>query len=109
MIGSSCNEKNCPGWLGAMIVGIVMYFAVTVMWITDAHAGQVRVEITRELPEEKQMIVQEFPDEELFQMWMGGKMEGEGCDPYVTEIRIFRNYQPKQEYGGSMLPDGPQE
>jgi hypothetical protein len=30
-------------------------------------------------------------------MWMGGKMEGEGCDPYVTEIRIFRNYQPKQD------------
>jgi len=109
MIGSSCNEKNCPGWLGALIAGMVMYFAVTVMWITDVHAGEVRVEITRELPDEKQMIVQEFPDEELFAMWMGGKLEGEGCDPYVTEIRIFRNYQPKQEYGGSMLPNGPQE
>ena len=109
MIGSSCNEKNCPGWLAAIIVGMIMYFAVTVMWITDVHAGEVRVEITRELPDEKQMIVQEFPDEDLFAMWMGGKLEGEGCDPYVTEIRIFRNYQPKQEYGGSMLPNGPQE
>jgi len=109
MIGSSCNEKNCPGWLGALIAGMVMYFAVTVMWITDVHAGEVRVEITRELPDEKQFIVQEFPDEDLFAMWMGGKLEGEGCDPYVTEIRIFRNYQPKQEYGGSMLPNGPQE
>ena len=102
MIGSSCNEKNCPGWLGAMIVGIVMYFAVTVMWITDAHAGEVRVEITRELPEEKQMIVQHFYDEDSFQMWMGGKMEGEGCDPYVTEIRIFRNYQPKEQPVGEL-------
>ena len=109
MIGTSCNEKNCPGWLGALIAGMVMYFAVTVMWITDVHAGEVRVEITRELPDEKQFIVQEFPDEDLFAMWMGGKLEGEGCDPYVTEIRIFRNYQPKQEYGGSMLPNGPQE
>jgi hypothetical protein len=60
-----------------------------------AYAGDVRVEITRELPEEKQFIVQEFHDEDAFAMWMGGKLEGEGCDPYVTEIRIFRNYVPK--------------
>ena len=109
MIGSSCNEKNCPGWLAAIVVGMVMYFAVTVMWISEAHAGEVRVEIKRELPDETQHIVQQFHDEDSFAMWMGGKLEGEGCDPYVTEIKIFRNYVPKQEYGGGMLPNGPQE
>jgi hypothetical protein len=59
-----------------------------------AYAGDVRVEIKRELPEETQHIVQQFHDEDSFAMWMGGKLEGEGCDPYVTEIRIFRNYSP---------------
>jgi len=95
MIGSSCNEKNCPGWAAALLMGVIAYVVVAVMFIKDVSAGEVRVEITRELPDEKQFIVQSFPDEDLFAMWMGGKLEGEGCDPYVSEIRIFRNYQPK--------------
>lgn len=101
MIGSSCNEKNCPGWVSALIVGILMYFAVTVMWITDVHAG-VRVEITRELPEEIQTIIQTFEDDEDFQMWMGMKMEGEGCDPYVTDMRIIRNWHPDEQLIGDL-------
>ena len=95
MIGSSCNEKNCPGWAAALLMGVIAYVVVAVMFIKDVSAGEVRVEITRELPDEKQFIVQSFPDEDLFAMWMSGKLEGEGCDPYVSEIRIFRNYQPK--------------
>jgi hypothetical protein len=96
MIGTSCNENNCPGWLAAMAVGMVMYFVVTIMWISEATAGEVRVEITRELPEEKQLVVQHFYDEDSFMMWMATKMEGEGCDPYVSEIKILRNYEPKE-------------
>lgn len=96
MIGSSCNEHNCKGWIPAVAAGALMVLFVMFSAISDALAD-VRVEITRELPEEKQFIVQSFPDEDLFAMWMGGKLEGEGCDPYVTEIRIFRNYQPKGE------------
>ena len=96
MIGSSCNEKNCPGWLAAMVVGMVMYFVVTIMWISEATAGEVRVEITRELPEEKQLVVQHFYDEDSFAMWMVSKLEDEGCDPYVSEIKILRDYQPKE-------------
>ena len=90
----SCNEKNCPGWLAAMVVGMIGYIFVTVMFITDALAD-VRVEITRDLPNEKQLVVQQFDDDEAFQMWMGMKME-EGCDPYVSDIRIIRNYEPKE-------------
>ena len=94
MIGTSCNEKNCPGWVAALAVGMVMYFVVTIMWISEATAGEVRVEITRELPEEKQLVVQHFYDEDSFMMWMATKMDGEGCDPYVSEIKILRNYEP---------------
>lgn len=69
--------------------------SVLLLASTALLAGDVRVEIKRELPDETQHIVQQFHDEDSFAMWMSGKLEGEGCDPYVTEIRIFRNYQPK--------------
>lgn len=95
MIGNSCNEKNCPGWLPAMLAGVVMIVMVLIGFVNDAHAGEVRVEITRELPEEKQLVVQHFYDEDSFMMWMSSKMEGEGCDPYVSNINIIRNYQPE--------------
>jgi hypothetical protein len=96
MLGTSCNEKNCPGWVPAIVAGVVMIVMVLVGAINDAHAGEVRVEITRELPEEKQLVVQHFYDEDSFMMWMASKMEGEGCDPYVSEIKILRNYEPKE-------------
>jgi hypothetical protein len=93
---NNCNEKNCPGAGIAILVGFVFMFLVSVFGIvSDAQAGEVRVEITRELPEERQLVVQHFYDEDSFMMWMGSKMEGEGCDPYVTNINIIRNYQPK--------------
>jgi hypothetical protein len=98
MLPSNCNSKNCPGAGIAIVAGILMMIIVTVFGVvTDAHAGEVRVEITRELPEERQLVVQHFYDEDSFMMWMGSKMEGEGCDPYVTDIRIIRNYQPPEQ------------
>jgi len=90
---SNCNEKSCPGWMGAMIIGMIAYIVMTVMFIRDVRAD-VRVEITRELPNEKQLVVQQFDDEESFQMWMAMKME-DGCDPYVSNINIIRNYHPE--------------
>ena len=68
--------------------------AVMALTFFNSAKAEVRVEITRELPDEKQLIIQSFPDEDLFQMWMGMKME-EGCDPYVTEVLIIRDYQPE--------------
>ena len=94
MIGSSCNERNCPGWVPALAAGVLMVVLVGISAISDAFAGEVRVEITRDLPDEKQLVVQQFYDEDSFMFWMAEKMEGDGCDPYVSEIRIFRNYQP---------------
>ena len=69
--------------------------AMALIAVSSLAFADVRVEITRELPEEKQLVVQQFHDEDSFMMWMANKMEGEGCDPYVSEIRIYRNYQPK--------------
>ena len=84
---SKCNEDYCPGWMFALLIGIAMYFVITFMWITDAHAG-VRVDMTRELPSETQHIVQVFDDKDAFEMWLGMKMENGGCDPYVTKMVI---------------------
>jgi hypothetical protein len=77
-------------------IGIVLLaIGAMIMLVLPASAGEVRVEITRELPNEKQLVVQHFYDEDSFMMWMATKMEGEGCDPYVSEIKILRNYEPK--------------
>jgi hypothetical protein len=89
---NSCNkDRVCPGFVSAIVAAVLM---IAIMLGQEVFAD-VRVEIKRELPEETQHIVQQFHDEDSFAMWMGGKLEGEGCDPYVTEIRIFRNYNPK--------------
>lgn len=84
---SNCDENKCPGWIFTLAIGIVMYFTMTIMWITDARAD-VRVDITRELPGETQQIVRTFDDKEELEMWLSVKMDNEGCDPYVTKVII---------------------
>lgn len=96
MIGSSCNERNCPGWVPALAAGALMVLFVMFSAFTDVHAGEVRVEITRELPDEKQVVVQQFHDEDSFAMWFSDKLET-SCDPYVSEIKILRNYVPEEK------------
>lgn len=91
---NSCNEKTCPGFGAAFFAGL---FMILVMLIASVAEAGVRVEIKRELPDETQTIIQTFEDDEDFQMWMGMKMEGEGCDPYVTDIRIIRNWEPETQ------------
>jgi hypothetical protein len=75
------------------------FLLLTMMFITTSVFADVRVEIIRELPNERQTIVQNFDDIDLFQMWMGTKME-EGCDPYVTNVHINLNYDPQD--GGNI-------
>jgi hypothetical protein len=90
---SNCKEKTCPGWVSTLLVGLAMVILVAFTAVQDAYAGEVRVEIKRYLPEETQLIVQQFHDVESFQMWMAEKMEV-GCDPYVEEVKILLNYNP---------------
>jgi len=62
--------------------------------------ADVRVEITRNLPEGTRIIVQEFNDTEEFAMWMATRLDSdEGCKPGVTKINIDLDYKPvwKQE------------
>jgi len=88
-----CTENKCPGWIFALAIGIVMYFAATFMWISVAHAD-VRVDMTRELPNETQHIVRTFNDREDFEMWMSMRLEDGGCDPYVTKMVVNLNSNP---------------
>ena len=91
MIGSSCNERNCPGWVPALAAGLLMVLLVMFSAIGDAMAD-VRVEITRVLPEpwnKTQHIVHQFNDSVEFEMWMEDRLERKGCDPYVTEMKIY--------------------
>lgn len=92
MIGSSCNNENCPGTGFAVIAGISMIFMVMLTFFSDAHAG-VRVDITRDTPDEIQHIVRLFEDEDEFGMWFTTRLE-DGCDPYVSKINIIRDYHP---------------
>ena len=89
MLGSSCNERNCPGWVPALAAGALMVLLVMFSAISDAMAD-VRVEIDRYLPDgSEQTVVRQFNDVVEFEMWMEDRLERKGCDPYSTEMRIF--------------------
>lgn len=50
----------------------------------------VRIEMTRELPNnETYIVVREFDDLEELLMWYEAKVESGTCDPYVTKIEMF--------------------
>lgn len=72
-----------------MIKGLLILFFITINAFAD-----VRVDITRELPFKTQHIVQTFEDKEDFEMWLGMKIDNEGCDPYVTQMIITLDNSP---------------
>ena len=67
-----------------MMIGLIIF-------ITPASAD-VKVTITRDLPNERQYIVQQFPDMDGFEMWMQQRLEDSGCDPYVTDMKVEFDY-----------------
>jgi len=76
--------KKALGLLLLALLGMIM-------WIMPASAD-VMVTITRDLPNERQHIVQQFPDMDGFEMWMQQRLEDSGCDPYVTEMKVDFDY-----------------
>jgi len=71
---------------------MLLTLAATI-FITTAAQADVRVEITRNLPDGIRVIVQEFNDTDEFQMWMITRLEDE-CKPGVTKIDIDLDYTP---------------
>jgi len=67
--------------------------AAIAMMFSTAALADVRVEITRNLPEGQRIIVQEFNDKDEFAMWMATRLEDD-CKPGVTKINIDLDYNP---------------
>ena len=88
MIGTSCNEKTCPGWKAALMAGVVMIVMVLGGLISDAHAQEVVVTFDRELPFKSYEFTRTFEDKESFEMWLAMRLEDKGCDPYLKSMHI---------------------
>ena len=88
MLGTSCNEKNCPGWLSVMILGIIGYVFMTVMFWKDVMAEEVVVTFDRELPFQSYHFTRTFEDKDAFEMWLQSRLEDKGCDPYLKSMHI---------------------
>ena len=95
MVGTSCNEKNCPGALGVMLIGLVMFVTVMFGFVTDAQAGEVVVTFNRELPNKSVEFSRTFEDKDAFEMWLADRLETKGCDPYLTDMKI--QFKPQEE------------
>lgn len=95
MIGTSCNENNCPGWKAALGAGLVMILFVVLGAINEAKANEVVVSFNRELPFKAYEFTRTFEDKESFEMWLAMRLEDKGCDPYLTDMHI--QFKPRKE------------
>jgi hypothetical protein len=73
-------------------LGVILLIILGVLTLIMPASADVKVTITRDLPNERQYIVQQFPDMDGFEMWMQQRLEENGCDPYVTDMRVEFNY-----------------
>ena len=85
---NNCNEKSCPGWVGALVIGIAAYVFITVMFMRDVMAEEVVVTFDRELPFKSYEFTRTFEDKDAFEMWLMTRLEDKGCDPYLKSMHI---------------------
>jgi len=71
----------------------MLLLLVTTVFSMNTANADVRVEITRNLPEGQRIIVQEFHNKDEFAMWMATRLEDD-CKPGVTKINIDLDYVP---------------
>jgi len=88
MLPSNCTNKSCPGWLGALIVGMMAYVVITIMFMKDVMAQEVVVSFERELPYKTFYFTRTFEDKDAFEMWLSDRLETKGCDPYLKNMNI---------------------
>jgi len=73
-------------------LGVILLIILGVLTLIMPASADVKVTITRDLPNERQYIVQQFPDMDGFEMWMQQRLEENGCDPYVTDMKVEFDY-----------------
>ena len=73
-------------------LGVILLIILGVLTLIMPTSADVKVTITRDLPNERQYIVQQFPDMDGFEMWMQQRLEENGCDPYVTDMKVEFDY-----------------
>jgi len=73
-------------------LGVILLICLGIFTLIMTASADVKVTITRDLPNERQYIVQQFPDMDGFEMWMQQRLEENGCDPYVTDMKVEFDY-----------------
>ena len=73
-------------------LGVILLICLGIFTLIMPASADVKVTITRDLPNERQHIVQQFPDMYGFEMWMQQRVEENGCDPYVTDMKVEFDY-----------------
>ena len=73
-------------------LGVIFLVILGLITLIMPASADVKVTITRDLPNERQHIVQQFPDMDGFEMWMQQRLEDTGCDPYVTDMKVEFDY-----------------
>jgi len=74
------------------VVGVFLLVIMGILFLVMPASADVKVTITRDLPSERQLIVQQFPDKDGFEMRMQQRLEDQGCDPYVTDMKVEFDY-----------------
>ena len=73
-------------------LGVILLVILGIVSLVMPASADAKVTITRDLPNERQHIVQQFPDMDGFEMWLQQRLEDKGCDPYVTDMKVEFDY-----------------
>ena len=67
---------------------IAIFIALTAVGTAQAYDGEVVVTFNRELPDGTYNFTRVYEDKDAFEMWLADRLEGKGCDPYLTDMKI---------------------
>ena len=73
-------------------LGVIFLVILGLITLIMPASADVKVTITRDLPNGRQHIVQQFPDMDGFEMRMQQRLEDNGCDPHVTDMKVEFDY-----------------